>query len=188
MVRIKYRYALCEVLKTSDRALPDETRVFNAIKDAVHDTHGDFGLGMLQTNLRVKYLNIDTNIFIIRAHRDLFHLLASALVFVRSIKMGYREPNLDVILKTLHVGGSIRACQKFLVRYHRRNMTLLFPHCVTEEQKAMVMTSIMDACEKLEKHYMGRRIEEVKPQTALDILTSGGKKEEDNSQSYEAVS
>ena len=52
----------------------------------------------------------------------------------------------------------------------------------------MVMTSIMDACEKLEKHYMGRRIEEVKPQTALDILTSGGKKEEDNSQSHEAVS
>ena len=66
----------------------------------------------------VKYLNIDTNIFIIRAHRDLFHLLASALVFVRSIKMGYREPNLDVILKTLHVGGEtltphVNVCNSF---------------------------------------------------------------------------
>ncbi|XP_005112800.1 ribonuclease P/MRP protein subunit POP5 [Aplysia californica] len=172
MVRFKNRYALCEVVTPGTQSSLLEInsqQVYSAVRNVILDTHGEFGLGSLQFSLKVKYLNIETRIVIIRAERRFFHYLSSALVFVKKIGVH------NAFLRTIHVGGSIRACQKFLIRFHRQNMTRLFPQCTTDEQRCQVMASIMDACEELEAP--GRRSKPLElgkqPSTALDILNSG---------------
>lgn len=171
MVRVKRRYALCEVVKPETKyshidVTSDE--VYRAIKSSILDTHGEFGLAFLQKSLKVTYMNIDTNIVIVRAPRDFFNLLASSLVFVN--KIGSHK----CFLKTIHVGGSIQACQKFVIRYHRDNMVRLFPNCTSQTQRAQVMESIMEACNDLEAPGLRHKSDDNKGNysTALDKLNS----------------
>jgi len=54
----------------------------------------------------VKYFNPETNIAIIRIARDHFRLLWAAITYV--VSFGSR----DGMMRVVHVGGSIRSCQK----------------------------------------------------------------------------
>uniref|UniRef100_A0A0B7B3Z7 Ribonuclease P/MRP protein subunit POP5 n=1 Tax=Arion vulgaris TaxID=1028688 RepID=A0A0B7B3Z7_9EUPU len=154
MVRFKNRYLLCElVFPDTKKESPniDSKTVYFAVRDAVLDAHGDYGLGAVQFSLSVKYFNIKTNIVIIRVERMYFDIVASSVIFVRKIGIH------NVIIKTLHVGGSVRACQKFLITYHKKNLHLLYFNCKTEEQRSKVMQSIVEACDELENQHFNSK-------------------------------
>ncbi|CAG5131660.1 unnamed protein product [Candidula unifasciata] len=169
MVRFKNRYILCEVVfpdKKKEIPRIDTKSVYFAVRDAILDAHGDYGLGAVQFSLSVKYLNIKTNIIIIRVERKHLNIVASSVVFIKKVASH------NIIMKTLHVGGSIRACQKFLISYHKKNLPLLYSGCETEEQRAKVMQSIVEACDDLQNLTSRTKLTAPDSSSALNNLMS----------------
>ncbi|NXA53608.1 POP5 protein, partial [Nothocercus julius] len=83
----------------------------------------------------VKYLNAYTGTALLRCRKDSHRLLCSALPLVRLLESrGQRFP---CALRTLHVGGTIRSCQKFLIQYNRRELLTLLQNCTNEGERAI---------------------------------------------------
>ncbi|XP_067679996.1 ribonuclease P/MRP protein subunit POP5-like [Haliotis asinina] len=145
MVRVKRRYLVCEVMAEDNTQLQNtkEYDVYCAVSSAISRAHGDYGMGFLRTSLNVKYLNIGTGMAFIRIRRGAQHLLQTALAFVKKIG------NINVSVRTLHVAGTIRSCQKFLIRYHKQHLPDFLEHCSTPEERLRVQRSIKVACEKV---------------------------------------
>ncbi|XP_055863273.1 ribonuclease P/MRP protein subunit POP5-like [Biomphalaria glabrata] len=144
MVRFKNRYALCEVIvpgQENGSINFTKSKLYRAIKQSIISNHGDYGIGALDQSLRVIYINTGTRIVLIRAERKYFHMVTSAIIFIRKIGLH------DVIFKTLHVGGSIRQCFKFLIKYHQKSFPSMYQSCQTEDDKIKVLESIIDACD-----------------------------------------
>ncbi|XP_013383298.1 ribonuclease P/MRP protein subunit POP5 [Lingula anatina] len=121
MVRLKNRYYLCEIIPTGEKKQGThlvggftERLVFKAVQKEVQDLHGDYGQGVLMGSFSVSYLNPDTNMVMIRAGRDYHRLVGSALPLVK--KIGHQE----AFLRTIHLGGTIRSCQKFLIKHNKQ--------------------------------------------------------------------
>ncbi|XP_071374929.1 ribonuclease P/MRP protein subunit POP5 [Centroberyx affinis] len=144
MVRLKSRYLLCEV-NVSDRSsllLLDDRAVATAVKAAVARTHGDYGAALCSIRFSVKYLNAHTGIVFLRCPKSCYRLIWSALPFITSIEnQGQKVP---CFLSCLHVGGTIRTCQKFLVRYNTQQLHRMLPKCKNEEEKLQVRKAILN--------------------------------------------
>uniref|UniRef100_A0A8C3FX55 Ribonuclease P/MRP protein subunit POP5 n=1 Tax=Chrysemys picta bellii TaxID=8478 RepID=A0A8C3FX55_CHRPI len=126
------RYLLCEIVSEDPRCRQciDERAVSAAAKDAVARTHGDYGLACCSISFTVKYLNAYTGIVLLRCRKDFYRLLWSALPFVTYLEN--RNQRYSCFFNTLHVGGTIRTCQKFLVQYNRKQLLLLLHNCTSE--------------------------------------------------------
>ncbi|XP_037632563.1 ribonuclease P/MRP protein subunit POP5 [Sebastes umbrosus] len=144
MVRVKSRYLLCEV-NVSDRSrllLLDDRAVAAAVKAAVARIHGDYGAALLSIRFSVKYLNAHTGIVFLRFPKSSYKLLWSALPFITCIET--RGQEIPCFLNCLHVGGTIRTCQKFLIRYNTQQLQRMLPKCKDEEEKQQVQKSILN--------------------------------------------
>ena len=124
MVRLKTRYLLAKINFVDKKQYHpiNVSEVIEAVNSAVHDIHGDNGLSQVQVGLNVKYLNVKTKLVIIRVRRNHYHLLASALPFITSIKCEKISKNpahsINCFFETLHVAGTIRTLQKFIIKYN----------------------------------------------------------------------
>ncbi|KAM8887197.1 ribonuclease P/MRP protein subunit POP5 [Spinachia spinachia] len=143
MVRVKSRYLLCEVI-VPDRSrllLLDDRAVAMSVKAAVARIHGDYGAALCSIRFSVKYLNAHTGIVFLRFPKSCYKLLWSALPFITSIEA--RGKNIECFLNCLHVGGTIRTCQKFLIRYNTQQLHRMLPKCKNEEEKKQVKKAIL---------------------------------------------
>ncbi|KAM7391698.1 hypothetical protein PAMP_022365 [Pampus punctatissimus] len=151
MVRVKSRYLLCEV-NVSDRSrllLLDDRAVAAAVKAAVARMHGDYGAALCSIRFSVKYLNTHTGIVFLRFPKKCYKLLWSALPFITSVEsQGQKIP---CFLNCLHVGGTIRTCQRFLIRYNTQQLHRMLPQCKSEEEKQQVRRAILDCSLTREK-------------------------------------
>uniref|UniRef100_A0A7N8WJC5 POP5 homolog, ribonuclease P/MRP subunit n=1 Tax=Mastacembelus armatus TaxID=205130 RepID=A0A7N8WJC5_9TELE len=132
MVRLKSRYLLCEVI-VSDRSrllLLDDRAIASAVKAAVARIHGDYGAALCSIRFSVKYLNAHTGIVFLRFPKRCYKLLWSALPFITSVET--HRQKIPCFLNCLHVGGTIRTCQKFLVQYNTRQLHQMLPKCKNE--------------------------------------------------------
>ncbi|KFW82505.1 Ribonuclease P/MRP protein subunit POP5, partial [Manacus vitellinus] len=68
-------------------------------------------------------------------------LLCAALPFVRYLES--RAQRYPCALNTLHVGGTIRTCQKFLIQYNRRQLLMLLQNCTNEEERQCIRKSLL---------------------------------------------
>jgi len=124
MVRLKTRYLLAKINFVDKKQFHpiNVSEVIEAVNSAVHEIHGDNGLSQVQVGLNVKYLNVKTKLVIIRVRRNHYHLLASALPFITSIKCEKISKNpahsINCFFETLHVAGTIRTLQKFIIKYN----------------------------------------------------------------------
>ncbi|KAK2837625.1 hypothetical protein Q5P01_014837 [Channa striata] len=146
MVRVKSRYLLCEV-NVSDRSrllLLDDRAIAAAVKATVARIHGDYGAALCSIRFSVKYLNAHTGIVFLRFPKKCYKLLWSALPFITSIET--RGHKIPCFLNCLHVGGTIRTCQKFLVRYNTQQLHRIIPKCKNEEEKQEVRKAILNCC------------------------------------------
>ncbi|XP_040010548.1 ribonuclease P/MRP protein subunit POP5 [Xiphias gladius] len=146
MVRVKSRYLLCEI-NVSDRScllLLDDRAIAAAVKAAVARTHGDYGAALCSIRFCVKYLNAHTGIVFLRFPRRCYRLLWSALPFITSVET--RGQKIPCFLNCLHVGGTIRTCQRFLIRYNTQQLHRMLPKCKNEEEKQQVRKAILNCC------------------------------------------
>ncbi|KAL0979518.1 hypothetical protein UPYG_G00186090 [Umbra pygmaea] len=143
MVRLKSRYLLCEVC-VSDRShllLLDDGTVQNAAKHALIQAHGDYGFAHSIFGFSVKYLNAHTGIVLLRCRKSHYRLIWSALPFITGLKK--RGQKVPCFFNCLHVGGTIRTCQKFLVRYNTQQLHRMLPLCHSEEERSAIRKSVL---------------------------------------------
>ncbi|KAF3850995.1 hypothetical protein F7725_012767 [Dissostichus mawsoni] len=71
-----------------------------------------------------------------------YRLLWSALPFITCIET--RGQKIPCFLNCLHVGGTIRTCQKFLIRYNTQQLHRMIPKCKNEEEKQEIQKAILN--------------------------------------------
>lgn len=92
----------------------------------------------------MRYLNAYTGIVLLRCRKEFYQLVWSALPFITYLEnKGHRYP---CFLNTLHVGGTIRTCQKFLIQYNRRQLLILLQHCTDEGEREAIQKSVTRSC------------------------------------------
>ncbi|XP_049623833.1 ribonuclease P/MRP protein subunit POP5 [Suncus etruscus] len=155
MVRFKHRYVLCEVAAADARCrlALEERALGQQVRDAVARLHGAFGAAACAVGFAVRYVNAYTGVVLLRCRRDFCALLCSALPFARLDARGpgprprpHPHPHPHAFLRTLHVGGTIRTCQKFLVRYNRRQLLVLLRGCADDGQREAIRKSVSRSC------------------------------------------
>ncbi|NXK56689.1 POP5 protein, partial [Chauna torquata] len=162
------RYVLCEVVSEDPRCRQciEDRAVGLAVRDAIARAHGDYGLACCSVSFTgaagragapregpgaaaltgarvpaVKYLNAYTGTVLLRCRKDFHRLLCSALPLVRQLEG--RSQRSACFLNTLHVGGTIRSCQKFLIQYNRRQLLMLLQNCTNEEERQCIRQSVL---------------------------------------------
>uniref|UniRef100_H3BFM9 Ribonuclease P/MRP protein subunit POP5 n=1 Tax=Latimeria chalumnae TaxID=7897 RepID=H3BFM9_LATCH len=148
MVRFKSRYLLCEIVFENplDRQNVEEKSVYRNVMRAITRIHGDFGAGCC-ANLSVKYLNAYTGIVLLRCRKAFYRLMWSALPFLTELEN--RSQRYPCLFNTLHVGGTIRTCQKFLIQYNRRQLLQLLQKCQSDEERESVRKSVLHCSLKI---------------------------------------
>ncbi|XP_077457479.1 ribonuclease P/MRP protein subunit POP5 [Stigmatopora argus] len=156
MVRVKWRYFVCEinVLDKKSLFLVNDGRVAAAVRDAVACIHGDYGTAMLSHRDFVKYLNTYTGIVVMRFPKMYYKTLWSALPFITCIKTVHQT--IPCFLNCLHIGGTIRTCQRFLISYSARQLHRMLPNCKTEAMKRHVRNAIL-SCSYTQDQQSGAR-------------------------------
>uniref|UniRef100_A0AC11EAM7 POP5 homolog, ribonuclease P/MRP subunit n=1 Tax=Ovis aries TaxID=9940 RepID=A0AC11EAM7_SHEEP len=92
----------------------------------------------------LRYLNAYTGIVLLRCRKEFYRLVWSALPFITYLEnKGHRYP---CFLNTLHVGGTIRTCQKFLIQYNRRQLLILLQNCTDEGEREAIQKSVTKSC------------------------------------------
>uniref|UniRef100_A0A8C2J972 Ribonuclease P/MRP protein subunit POP5 n=1 Tax=Cyprinus carpio TaxID=7962 RepID=A0A8C2J972_CYPCA len=144
MVRFKSRYLLCEVCvpDRSSLQLLEDRSIYNTLRAAVKRAHGDYGSALFNIGVIVKYLNAHTGVVLIRSRKKHYRLIWSALSFITCIEN--RGQMVQCFLNCLHVGGTIRTCQKFLVKYNRQQLHRMLPDCKTDEHVRSSLLNITD--------------------------------------------
>ncbi|XP_017538213.1 ribonuclease P/MRP protein subunit POP5 [Pygocentrus nattereri] len=142
MVRLKARYLLCEVCvsQRSKLQLLEEKAIFQAVKSAVAKAHGEYGAALFSIGSKVTYLNAYTGVVMLRFRKAFYQLLWSALPFINSI--GPQGRKVPCFFNCIYVGGTIKTCQKFLVRYDRQQLYRMLPHCKTGAEKQEVRRAV----------------------------------------------
>merc|ERR1712242_5119 len=140
MVRVKRRHILFR-LASSSQALPspkslDLTNhdIYNSIKKICYQIHGTIGGAKCMQGFKVKYVNVYTGIGYMSSLHQYHKKLLSALNFVTSVG------NVSTTFHTLHISGTIKSCQKYLIKYHRsafEKMCNDFSGLSTEQKQAI---------------------------------------------------
>nr|XP_054768352.1 ribonuclease P/MRP protein subunit POP5-like [Lytechinus pictus] len=140
MVRLKNRYVLGELIledgKMATEAKLNTYVTQQAIKAAVHQLYGDFGVGAVTAGFNVKYVGQQTNVVLIKIRHRAIKYLTSSLPFVTSIS------KIPCCFLTLHVAGTMRACQKFLIKHDRRQLKILFKNSKTQAERNAVLDAL----------------------------------------------
>ena len=136
-MRFKSRYILCE-LKFADGTINESFNagyIFRILQTLVEVQAGDWGMGCTQQSFSVKYYNALTGLLLIRASRDHYRLVCECLPFLTNVK------NRPCSLTRLHVGGTIRSCQKAALVHNR--------HRILETETTKVLTPAQVAAQQL---------------------------------------
>ncbi|XP_033123186.1 ribonuclease P/MRP protein subunit POP5-like [Anneissia japonica] len=159
MVRLRNRYLLCEIIfdeRYANYPAVVSNDILSEIKNAVVHTHGDYGMGAVQLGLNVKYLNPHTQIFIVRSRRSSYKIVWTSLPFVNKLCKKICKIN------TLHCGGTIRTCQKFLLKYQRQQLSGVLLKCQSDEERKAVKESILSCTLKEDtEDFMGEDEEDI---------------------------
>ncbi|XP_029212568.2 ribonuclease P/MRP protein subunit POP5-like [Acropora millepora] len=141
MVRYKRRYLMVEI-SFQDKKVGEsinENSIYAKVKEAVQEFHGDYGVACLARYLKVKYVNPITGMVFIGCSRDYYRMLWSAITFIRNLSGRL------CTFQVLHVGGTLRSCQRFLIRHNRNKLLQSFQQCKTKGERRRVKKSIRKA-------------------------------------------
>ncbi|KAI1900723.1 hypothetical protein AGOR_G00052830 [Albula goreensis] len=152
MVRYKTRYLLCELCVSDQSSLQllDDRAVFTAVREAVSRAHGDYGAALCSLAFAVKYLNAHTGVVFLRCRKSHYKIFWSALPFITSLES--RGQKVPCFFNCLHIGGTIRTCQKFLIRYNSQQLNRMLRYCHNEAERLEVRRAVLSCSLKsLEK-------------------------------------
>ncbi|RKP29652.1 hypothetical protein METBISCDRAFT_18127 [Metschnikowia bicuspidata] len=86
------------------------------LKRVVEDHFGESAAGTVGLLITVKYFSNKTSTGIVRCSRTDFEKLVAAMALVNKIE------NLDVVMRCVHVSGTIRKCEEFSILRNRQLM------------------------------------------------------------------
>ncbi|XP_015285097.1 PREDICTED: ribonuclease P/MRP protein subunit POP5 isoform X2 [Gekko japonicus] len=168
MVRFKNRYFLCEIISEDlhFQQSIDEWAVHNTVKNVVARMHGDFGLACCSIAFSVKYLNAYTGIVLLRCRKDFHRLLWSSLPFITHLES--RNERYRCSFNTLHVGATMRTCQKFLIHHNRNQLLVLLRNCTSEDRQAIQKS--VQSCKFVGEEQYNSEDEESKDEESDDSM------------------
>lgn len=112
MVKFKSRYLLIETLYEGGKLKPFDTgKIALVIKNTVSYYFGDIGVGKLNKNLQVKYMNNYTNMLIIRVGKENLKMLWTAVTLINNID------EINTRMHVIGVSGSIKKCEQKAKRH-----------------------------------------------------------------------
>lgn len=112
------RSALLSLYQSSSTLINPKT-LTQVIRKILQDHYGDFGAGTAGMLISVKYFNNKTSTGILRCSRQSFHLVMASLTLLNRI--GKRE----VIVRCLHVSGTIKKCEEFSIKRNKNLMLVV---------------------------------------------------------------
>lgn len=134
MVRVKRRYFVFQFHFNSNVTNPiKSSQIHSTFETMIARLYGDVGIARFTRNLSIIYYNSSTHVSIVRCHRDDKHMLRTAATFISKLNNDHNECS----IQTLHVGGSIRQCKKYLVKYCIEQ--LLFINSQSSNQTTQVL-------------------------------------------------
>lgn len=146
MVRLKHRYILFDILypPTSHPASSSQRDKFTTfaespktsllslhatspasitaraialiLRHTIEDHFGELAAGTIALLIIVKYFSNKTSTGIIRCNRQNFHQVVAAMALVTKMDC------LDVVMRCVHVSGTIRKCEQFSIRNNKKLM------------------------------------------------------------------
>ncbi|MFH4977530.1 hypothetical protein AB6A40_004239 [Gnathostoma spinigerum] len=135
MVKLKFRYLLAEVL-VDEPGVITERAIYYAIEKCIADLYGDFGVGAAKISLNVKVCDKATSITVIRISFDSVNHLLAAIPFVSFID------KVPAVLRTLHVGATMRSCEKALIRINREKLYSSLKSAKNEAEKKEILKGL----------------------------------------------
>ncbi|KAF2866250.1 Rpp14/Pop5 family-domain-containing protein [Massariosphaeria phaeospora] len=84
------------------------------IRDGVLELYGDYGLGMINSSLKVNYWSLATSTAIIRCSRDHYQMVWAALTFIT--KLPGTVGSIPVVARVVRVSGTIRSAEMEVIR------------------------------------------------------------------------
>jgi RNase P/RNase MRP subunit POP5 len=106
MVKFKSRYFLIENLFEEDKIRTIEPqKMLKILRTEVEQYFGDIGVGKLNKNLQVKYVNNMTNLMIIRVGKEYCKLVTTVLNLINQIEGD------KIRLHILAISGTIKKCE-----------------------------------------------------------------------------
>nr|XP_026694324.1 ribonuclease P/MRP protein subunit POP5-like [Ciona intestinalis] len=157
MVRLKHRYYLVNIIFDDDclgHRIGHKV-LYDAINSLLEDFYGDNGVACIQSNLSVKYLNIYTNLILIRVRRQFHKMLGSVLPFIKSVKCDLLGKDkklgriVDCLVNTVHVSGTIRSAQKFIIKFNKKKIEIILQRCENEALANKIRKSVFDKGTKI---------------------------------------
>jgi ribonuclease P/MRP protein subunit POP5 len=91
----------------------------SSLRSSIRELFGDLTSGMTLQSLHVRYLNALTCSAIVRCSRDEHRTCAMAIALTPHLR------GKACTLRTVHLGGTIRSCQKAAVKWQRRRIAEL---------------------------------------------------------------
>uniref|UniRef100_A0A915KZA8 Ribonuclease P/MRP protein subunit POP5 n=1 Tax=Romanomermis culicivorax TaxID=13658 RepID=A0A915KZA8_ROMCU len=128
----------------------------NTILETLAALHGDYGVGLCKQSFSVKVYNSKTEILILRICAEGSKFLLSALPFVTKLKLKKSESQFTVVpvcLQTLHLGGSLRSCEKSLLKYHRSQIISALKKCKSYGEKESALQIYRQLRAKMKRRY-----------------------------------
>ncbi|CAF1093803.1 unnamed protein product [Rotaria sordida] len=114
MVRVKRRYFVFQFhFNSNPTILIKSSHIHTTFEMIISRLYGDVGIARFTRNLSIIYYNSSTNIAIVRCLRDDKHMLQTAATFISKLVID----QIECSIQTLHVGGTIRQCKKYLINY-----------------------------------------------------------------------
>lgn len=112
--------------------------LYDTLVEKIQQLHGDFGVAAVKTGLVAKYCNEKTRIAIIRSRHGPHRFVTSSLPFITKIG------KLDITLKTLHVGATMKHSFKFIQKYQRSYLDSMWSKLKTDEERKALESAVMD--------------------------------------------
>ncbi|KAH3680808.1 hypothetical protein WICMUC_000159 [Wickerhamomyces mucosus] len=138
MVRLKSRYILFDIiyppnpnkelsnysLKNSLTTLhavsnSNPKEILNLLRKNIELNYGDYGAGLINYSLMVKYFSNKTSTGIIRCSRENHELVTGALLMINQIN------DRNCIFRVIHISGTIKKCEDYAIERNKKLMKLL---------------------------------------------------------------
>ncbi|XP_029655703.1 ribonuclease P/MRP protein subunit POP5-like [Octopus sinensis] len=109
--------------------------------------YGDYGLACIVGQLKVMYINPYQKIVIVRVGRECQNMVASVLPFIANIE------SVPLIVKTVHVSGSIRQCRRHFTIYHNAQTRKMLCTATSVEERQNIVNSFNQSLTNLNEFY-----------------------------------
>ncbi|XP_073943468.1 POP5 ribonuclease P/MRP subunit [Choristoneura fumiferana] len=142
MVRFKNRYVTVEIsspMIPENKPLSLKSKIFHeTVMTKIQQLHGDFGVAAVRTGFLTKYCNENTRIAIIKVRHGPHKFVTSCIPFITKIG------NLDVSLRTLHVGATLKHCFKFIQKHQRAYLNSVWMSLKSDDERKRLEAAVMD--------------------------------------------